>query len=69
MVERLQGNGGMERIVFTVEEAGALLGLSRNSAYEAARRGELPTVRFGRRLVVPKARLMALLGEPQAAGD
>jgi excisionase family DNA binding protein len=48
--------------VLTVEEAAALLRISRGTAYEAARRGELPTVRLGRRLLVPRARLAALLG-------
>lgn len=53
----------------TVEEAAKLLGLSRSSAYRAAACGELPTLRFGRRIVVPTARLLALLGygEPQPA--
>ena len=46
----------------TIEEAGEMLGLSRSSAYRAAARGELPTLRFGRRLVVPTPRLLALLG-------
>ncbi|MDP8931636.1 MAG: helix-turn-helix domain-containing protein [Actinomycetota bacterium] len=46
----------------TVEEAGELLGLSRSSAYRAAAKGELPTLRFGRRLLVPTARLLAMLG-------
>jgi excisionase family DNA binding protein len=41
--------------VYTVPEAGRLLGLSRNGAYEAAKRGDIPTIRVGRRLVVPKA--------------
>jgi excisionase family DNA binding protein len=45
----------------TVPEAGKILGLGRNSAYEAARNGELPTIRFGRRIVVPKAALKRLL--------
>jgi excisionase family DNA binding protein len=49
-----------------VEEAGRLLGISRGSAYEAARTGELPTIRFGRRLLVPTARLAQMLGvEPE----
>jgi excisionase family DNA binding protein len=48
--------------VMTIEEAGEMLGLSRSSAYRAAARGELPTLRFGRRLVVPTPRLLALLG-------
>jgi excisionase family DNA binding protein len=48
----------------TVEEAGRLLGISRNSAYEAARRGELPAIRIGKRLIVPRAALERLLGAP-----
>lgn len=50
----------------TVEEAAELLGLSRSSAYRAAACGELPTLRFGRRIVVPTARLLALLGVGEA---
>ncbi|MDP8929229.1 MAG: helix-turn-helix domain-containing protein [Actinomycetota bacterium] len=49
----------------TIEEAGELLGLSRSSAYRAAARGELPTLRFGRRLIVPTGRLLAMLGLEQ----
>jgi excisionase family DNA binding protein len=45
-----------------VEEAGKLLGLSRSSAYRAAARGQLPTLVFGRRLLVPTARLLEMLG-------
>lgn len=52
-----------ERLTLTVEEAGRLLGLSRPSAYEAASRGDLPTIRIGRRLLVPKAALEKMLGE------
>jgi excisionase family DNA binding protein len=50
--------------VLTVEEAGRLLRISRQSAYQAARSGELPTIRIGRRLLVPRAKLAELLGEP-----
>lgn len=49
--------------VLGVEQAGRMLGLGRSAAYEAVRRGEIPTLRLGRRLVVPRARLAALLGE------
>ena len=34
-------------------ETGQALGLSRNATYDAARRGEIPTVRFGRLKKVP----------------
>jgi len=51
-----------DRLVFTVTEAAELLGVSRAFAYELAARGELPVLRLGRRLVVPKAALLALVG-------
>jgi excisionase family DNA binding protein len=53
----------------TVEEAGEMLGISRFSAYKAARNGEIPTIRIGRRLVVPLARLNELLGQQEEVGD
>jgi excisionase family DNA binding protein len=51
-----------DRLVLSVTEAGELLGLSRAFAYELVARGELPVIRFGRRIVVPKAALLELLG-------
>jgi excisionase family DNA binding protein len=45
-----------------VEEAGRLLGISRGAAYRAAACGQIPTIRLGRRLLVPTARLHQLLG-------
>jgi excisionase family DNA binding protein len=45
----------------SVEDAGRILGLSRGSAYAAARAGALPTIRFGKRLLVPKAALERML--------
>lgn len=51
--------------VMTVEEAAKILRISRGSAYEAARSGDIPTVRIGKRILVPRARLLKLLrGEP-----
>jgi len=55
------------RLTHTVEEAGKLLGLSRNSAYALARTGELPTIRLGKRLLVPKAALERLLASADAS--
>lgn len=46
----------------TVQEAGLLLGLSKDVAYRAAHAGTLPVLRFGGRFVVPTARLLVLLG-------
>lgn len=54
----------------SVEQAGELLGISRRSAYRAASAGELPTIKLGRRLLVPTARVLELLGlsEDRLAG-
>lgn len=58
----------VDRLTLTVEEAAQLLGIGRNTAYEAIRRGELPSLRIGRRLVVPRAALEQLLSRPLGAG-
>jgi excisionase family DNA binding protein len=49
------------RLTVSVPEAARILGISRALAYELVARGELPSLRLGRRLVVPVARLAALL--------
>lgn len=51
------------RATITVEEAAPILGIGRASAYKAAQAGELPTLRIGRRLLVPVAKLRQILGE------
>ncbi|HEV2545919.1 MAG TPA: helix-turn-helix domain-containing protein [Stellaceae bacterium] len=51
-----------ERRTITVEQAAEILGISRGSAYALANSGELPVIRMGRRLLVPKAALYRLLG-------
>lgn len=53
-------------LTLEVPEAGAMVGLSRNAAYEAAKRGEIPTLRFGRLLKVPKAAWLRKLEQPEA---
>jgi excisionase family DNA binding protein len=50
-----------ERLTYSLSEVGRLLGLGRNSVYAAVKNGELPTLRIGRRLLVPKAKLDRLL--------
>jgi excisionase family DNA binding protein len=47
--------------VLTIPEAARVLRVSRGVAYEAARTGEIPTVRIGRRILVPTSRLLALI--------
>jgi excisionase family DNA binding protein len=49
------------RVTLTIGEAASLLGLGRTAAYEAARRGQIPSRRLGRRLVVPVPALVEWL--------
>ena len=56
--------------VVSIPRAGAILGLSRNSAYAAALRGEIPVIKIGRRSVVPTLALVRMLeegGPPRSA--
>jgi excisionase family DNA binding protein len=51
----------MDKPTLTIPEAAKLLGIGRSAAYEAARRGDLPTLSFGRRRVVLVAALEQML--------
>ena len=55
-----------EKLTITVPEAGRALGIGRNAAYAAARNGELPTVKIGKRLLVPIVALERLLTTPRS---
>jgi excisionase family DNA binding protein len=55
-------------LVYEVPEAGKLLGLTRAKSYDAAKRGDIPTIRFGRLLRVPKAAFHAMLAHPMKTG-
>ena len=57
-----------ERLALSVEEAAALLGISRDLAYDLVTRGDLPSVRLGRRLVVPRRALEDRLDRLADAG-
>ncbi len=50
-----------DRATISIEQTAELLGLGRTAAYDAARRGELPTRRLGRRLLVPVPALLTWL--------
>jgi excisionase family DNA binding protein len=50
--------------VLTVEEAGQLLRIGRSAAYQAASRGEIPTIRIGRCLRVLRHQLERMLDGP-----
>jgi hypothetical protein len=52
-----------DKTVVSVKVTGAILELSRQAAYDAVNRGDIPSLRIGRRLVVPVAPLRRMLGE------
>ena len=47
--------------ILTIEEAAKLLRIGRNAAYEAAKRGDIPVIKIGKRLLVPRLALNKLL--------
>ena len=49
------------KVVLTVNEVAKMLGLSRNSTYEGIRRGEIPHIRIGKRLLIPRVALDGML--------
>jgi len=49
------------RLCITVPEAAAMLGVSRNFGYELVRQGQLPVIRLGKRLLIPRAALEKML--------
>jgi excisionase family DNA binding protein len=46
----------------TVEQVAEVMGLSRSAAYDGVKRGEIPSLRVGRRIFVPVAKLLEILG-------
>ena len=55
----------VESVVMSVEEAAEILGVSRNTAYEAVKRGEIPTMRIGRLIKVLRRPFMRMVGADQ----
>ena len=49
-------NRESQREAYTVIEVAEKLGIGKNPAYEAVRRGEIPSIRLGGRVIIPKAR-------------
>ena len=54
----VQLNMGIDkRLCVTVPEAAEMLVISRNFAYQLVREGKLPSIRFGKRILIPRAAL------------
>lgn len=54
-------NVGSQRLTITVAEAAERLGIGRNAAYEAARVGLIPSIRIGKRVLIPIAAFERML--------
>ncbi len=47
-----------QKTMLSVEEAGEMLGISRQLAYQLARRDDFPCLRIGRRMLIPRSKLI-----------
>ena len=59
-------------LVYTIQEAAILLNLGRSSMYQAVRNGSIPSVKLGRRILIPRTALEQFLltaGYPENGGD
>lgn len=68
-IEKDLAKSNQERLCLSVPETAKILGISRGLAYELARSGQLPVVRFGRRLLIPRIALERMLNHPQTISD
>ena len=54
----------MGKDVLTVEQAGKRLGICRNSAYEAVKKGEIPSIKVGGKIIIPVVAFERMLSHP-----
>ncbi|AGG07891.1 excisionase [Dehalococcoides mccartyi] len=50
-----------ERLCLNVPEVAKIFGISRNSAYELVRQGIIPSIKLGKRIVIPRLKLEEVL--------
>lgn len=54
-----------DKLTLSVEEAAKVLGIGRNLCYDRVKTGEIPAIKIGKRLLVPRRALEKLLAEPK----
>jgi excisionase family DNA binding protein len=54
-----------ERLTFTVDECAKKLGIGRQLAYDQVRAGRIPSIKVGRRLLIPRRSLEKLLNSSE----
>jgi excisionase family DNA binding protein len=57
----MERNNHSDSLVLTPVETAKLLRISRGTAYEQIRLGVIPSIRMGRRILIPKAALIKML--------
>ena len=56
----------MEKLVYSIQEAANLLGISRSYAYELVRNGTIPALELGKKRVIPKEKFVAWINEKES---
>lgn len=57
---------GDERLTWSVPETAKVLGIGRNLCYDRIKVGEIPAIRIGRRILIPRSALEKLLAAPKS---
>jgi excisionase family DNA binding protein len=57
---------GDERLTLSIKETAKILGIGRNLCHDRVKTGEIPVLKIGRRLLVPRAALEKLLANPKS---
>jgi len=58
-----------EKLCWSVAEVSKLLNLSRNATYQGCLTGQIPCIRIGKRILIPKSQLEKLLSGDSPKGD
>jgi excisionase family DNA binding protein len=62
-----RGNTANRSIYGSVDELATELGISRQSAYAALRQGKIPSIRLGKRFIIPRSAIAEWLKRPGEA--
>jgi len=54
---------GEDRVTWTVRETAERLGITLSTAYAYVESGQLPSIKLGRRLLIPRAAVLQLVDE------
>jgi excisionase family DNA binding protein len=52
-----------QKATLSVDQVSIILGISRNATYQGIREGEIPSIKVGRRILVPQVALLRMLGQ------